>query len=296
MTTRHFLEVDDLTPAELAAVLDLSAATSWDTVLAGSAVALLFEKPSLRTRNACEVAVAQLGGHPLSMHGAEVGLGKREPAADVARVLSRYHALIGARVFDHGVLHEMAGVSAVPVVNLLSDAGHPCQALADLLTLRQRFGALDGLEVAYVGDFNNVARSLAIAASMAGMRVRVACPPGHGPSGEDVERAAIALVTSEPKEAVEGADAVYTDVWTSMGQEGEAAERKQAFEGFTVDAALLQCAAPHATFLHCLPAHRGEEVAAEVVDGEQSAVWQQAENRLHSFRGLLLWLAGQSTR
>ena len=296
-TTRHVLEVDDLTPGELAAVLDASALAEWDAVLGGQGVALLFEKPSLRTRNACEVAVVQLGGHPLSMHRDEVGLGTREPAGDVARVLSRYHAVIGARVFDHGVLREMAAVATVPVVNLLSDEGHPCQALADLLTLQQHFGKLDGLEVAFVGDFNNVARSLAIAAAMVGVGVRVACPPDHAPSADDLDRIRLAgaepFVTSRPNEAVDGVDAVYTDVWTSMGQEGESDTRRRAFEGFTVGSTLMRAAPSHAVFLHCLPAHRGEEVSAEVVDGPQSIVWQQAENRLHAFRGLLLWLLGQ---
>jgi ornithine carbamoyltransferase len=292
--TRHLLEVDDLSADELGAVLDLASARTWDAVLDRRGVALVFEKPSLRTRNACEMAVVQLGGHPLSMRGDEVGLGEREPAADVARVLSRYHAVIGARVFAHDVLHEMAAASSVPVVNLLSDEGHPCQALADLLTLQQHFGKLNGLELAYVGDFNNVARSLAVGAAMAGVGVRLACPPGHGPSAEDVDRIRLAgaepSLTSRPADAVAGADAVYTDVWTSMGHETESEARRRAFEGFTVDASLMQRAASHAVFLHCLPAHRGEEVAADVVDGQQSLAWQQAENRLHAFRGLLRWL------
>jgi ornithine carbamoyltransferase len=294
--TRHFLEVDDLSPAELAEVLELAAETEPAKVLDGRAVALLFEKPSLRTRNATEVAVFELGGHPLTLRGEEVGLGEREPVADVARVLSRYHAAICARVFEHAKLEDLAASASVPVVNLLSDDSHPCQALADLLTLRQQFGRLDGLEIAYVGDYNNVSRSLAIAAAMTGIGVRLACPPGYGPDAADLDRLKLAgldpLVTNRPAEAVAGADAVYTDVWTSMGQEQESTARRQAFEGFMVDTELMAGAAERAVFLHCLPAHRGEEVAGDVVDGRQSVVWQQAENRLHAVRGLFLWLFG----
>jgi ornithine carbamoyltransferase len=292
--TRHFLEVDDLSAAELGEVLELAAETEPAKVLDGRGVALLFEKPSLRTRNATEVAVFELGGHPLTLRGDEVGLGEREPVADVARVLSRYHAAICARVFEHTKLEELAAAASVPVVNLLSDDSHPCQALADLLTLRQHFGRLDGLEIAYVGDFNNVSRSLAIAAAMTGVGVRLACPPGYGPDDADLDRLKLLgldpLVTTRPAEAVAGADAVYTDVWTSMGQEQESAARRRAFEGFIVDGDLMADAAERAVFLHCLPAHRGEEVAGEVVDGRQSVVWQQAENRLHAVRGLFLWL------
>lgn len=293
---RHFLEVDDLTADELARVIELAAEQQPPPVLQGLGVALLFEKPSLRTRNATEVAVFQLGGHPLTLRAEEVGLADREPVADVARVLSRYHAAIAARVFEHQKLEELAAAASVPVINLLSDYAHPCQAVADLLTLHGHFGKLEGLEVAYVGDFNNVARSLAAAAALTGVHLRVATPAGFGPSPGDLDRlaglGAAPAVTANPHEAVEGADAVYTDVWTSMGQEGEATRRAQAFEGFTVDEGLMGHAASHAVFLHCLPAHRGEEVAAEVVDGPTSLVWQQAENRLHAARGLLLWLRG----
>ena len=292
--TRHFLEIDDLSADELTEVLELAGETRPAKVLEGRGVALIFEKPSLRTRNATEVAVFELGGHPLTLRGEEVGLAEREPVADVARVLSRYHAAICARVFEHAKLEELAASSSVPVVNLLSDDSHPCQAVADLLTLHQHFGKLEGLEIAYVGDFNNVSRSLALAGAMTGMGVRLACPPGYGPSDEDLDRLRLLglepVVTNRPHEAVDGADAVYTDVWTSMGQEEESKQRLQAFEGFMVDADLMTSAASHAVFLHCLPAHRGEEVAAAVVDGRQSVVWQQAENRLHAVRGLFLWL------
>ena len=294
--TRHFLEVDDLSPDELTQVLDLAAEAAPARVLEGRGVALLFEKPSLRTRNSTEIAVFELGGHPLTMHADEVGLGIREPVPDVARVLSRYHAAICARVFEHAKLEELAASASVPVVNLLSDDAHPCQALADLLTLRQHFGRLDGLELAYVGDYNNVSQSLALASAMSGIGVRLACPPGYSPTDAHLDRLQLQglepLVTNRPAEAVAGADVVYTDVWTSMGQEDEAAARRQAFEGFIVDEALMGAASDKAVFLHCLPAHRGEEVAAEVVDGRQSVVWQQAENRLHAIRGLFLWLFG----
>ncbi len=292
--TRHLLEIDDLTPDELTAVLDLAEDRDPPQVLLRRGVALVFEKPSLRTRNATELAVVQLGGHPLTLRHEEVGLAEREPVADVARVLSRYHAAIAARVFEHRKLEELAANASVPVINLLSDEGHPCQALADLLTIRQHFGSFEGVSVAYVGDYNNVSRSLALAAGLVGLDVRLACPPGYGPTSADLDRLKLVgldpLVTDRPAEAVAGADVVYTDVWTSMGQEAESAVRRRAFEGFMVDGELIAHGSARAVFLHCLPAHRGDEVAAEVVDGRQSLVWQQAENRLHATRGLLLWL------
>ncbi len=292
MSPRHLLEVDGLDAGELVAVLDLAAQPDPPAVLAGRGVALLFEKPSSRTRASMEMAVVQLGGHPISIRPDEVGIDTREPAEDVARIWSSYCAVIGARVYRHDVLERLASASAVPVVNLLSDAAHPCQALADLLTLRQRFGRLAGLSLAYVGDGNNVCRSLMVAGALAGVSVRVATPPGYEPPAALVAATGTEL-THDPAGAVAGADAVYTDVWASMGQEDEAEQRRRAFRGFQVDEALMARAAPHAIFLHCLPAHRGEEVAAAVVDGPASAVWQQAENRLHAQRGLLLWLAGQ---
>ncbi|MDP8974866.1 MAG: ornithine carbamoyltransferase [Actinomycetota bacterium] len=296
--TRHLLEVDDLSAHELAAVLNLAERADPPQVLAGRGMALLFEKPSLRTRNATEMAVVQLGGHPLSVRGEEVDVDVREPASDVARALSRYHAAIGARVFAHTTLERMAEAASVPVVNLLSDSAHPCQALADMLTLRRHFGRLAGIELAYVGDFNNVARSLGLAAALGGMTVRYACPDGYGPAQADLDavRAAGGDVspTTVPAEAASGADVVYTDVWTSMGAEDEAERRRQAFEGFTVDEGLMARAGEGAVFLHCLPAHRGEEVAAAVVDGPRSLVWEQAENRMHAVRGLLLFLLAEA--
>jgi ornithine carbamoyltransferase len=293
---RHLLEVDDLTPDELAEVLDLAEHPAPPQVLAGRGMALVFEKPSARTRNSMEMAVVQLGGHPIYITGPEVGLDVRETVEDVTRTLACYHGAIGARVFEHEKVERMAAVDAVPVVNMLSDAAHPLQALADLLTLRQELGGLEGRTVAYVGDANNVARSLAIAAGMAGMAFRLAAPGGYGFPETDLDRIRATglepFLTDRPAEAVEGADAVYTDVWTSMGQEAEADARRRAFEGFTIDARLLEGAAPHAVFLHCLPAHRGEEVAAEVIDGPQSRVWRQAENRMHAARGALAFLLG----
>ncbi|HET9611027.1 MAG TPA: ornithine carbamoyltransferase [Acidimicrobiales bacterium] len=301
MSVRHVLEIDDLSPAELDAVLRRAAAPPGDErPLAGRTVALYFEKPSLRTRHSCEVAVVQLGGHPVTFRRDEVGSGEREPIADIARVLSGYHAALGARVHDHGLLDELAGASTIPVVNLLSDRGHPCQALADLLTMRQQLGDLAGATVAWVGDFNNVARSLSLGATMAGMKVRLACPPGYGPADDDLDRLRALggepVVTHRPADAVAGAAAVHTDVWASMGQEAEAGERARAFEGFQVDDRLMAAAGPGAVFMHCLPAHRGEEVAATVVDGPQSVVFPQAHNRLHSMRGLLSWLIDEVDR
>jgi ornithine carbamoyltransferase len=293
MSGRHFLEVDDLDAGELEAVLDEAENPAPAQVLAGRGAALIFEKPSLRTRSSMELAVVQLGGHPVTIVGDEAGIDTRETAEDIARVLSRYHAVIGARVFDHARLERLSAASSVPVVNLLSDDAHPCQALADLLTIRQHFGDLKGRVLAYVGDGNNVCRSLMLAAVMSGIEMRVATPEGYEPEAAAVERArdgGEVTVSSDPVEAVRGADVVYTDVWTSMGQEAEAVARRRDFAGFTVDDQLMAAAAPEAVFLHCLPAHRGEEVAASVLEGPRSLVWQQAENRLHAQRGLLSWL------
>jgi ornithine carbamoyltransferase len=293
---RHLLEIDDLSAAEVVEVLDLAAASDRPPLLAGQSVGLYFEKPSLRTRHSCEVGVAQLGGHPVTFRTDEVVSGNREPLADIAKVLSGYHALIGGRVFDHSTLEQLAASSTIPVVNLLSDEGHPCQALADLLTMRELWGSLAGRTVAWIGDFNNVARSLGLAAARTGMALRIASPPGFGPSDGDVERLLAAgladtpFVTTRPVEAAKGADAVHTDVWASMGQEAEAEERRRAFEGFTVDDAVMAAADARAVFMHCLPAHRGDEVSASVVDGDQSVVFRQAHNRLHAFRGLLRFL------
>jgi ornithine carbamoyltransferase len=295
---RHLLDIDDLSGPELARILDLAEHPDPDPVLAGRGVALVFEKPSNRTRNATEMAVVALGGHPITIRGEEIGIGVRETVDDVVRVLGRYHRVVAARVFDHGVLEGMARVDAVPVVNLLSDLAHPCQALADLLTLRQRWGRLAGRSVAWVGDGNNVARSLIFACGLTGVDVRLACPPGHEPDPVALDAArshgAGVVVTADPAEAVKGADAVYTDVWVSMGQEDEQAAREDAFAGYQVDEALMAAAAPDAVFLHCLPAHRGLEFSAAVIDGPASVVWDQAENRMHAARGLLWWLVAEA--
>src|SRR4051812_39322135 len=248
---RHFLEVVDLSSDELNEVLVLAEQPNLPPVLTGRGVALLFEKASLRTRNSAEMAVVQLGGHPVTLRGDEIGVDDREPVADVARVLSGYHAVIGARVYRHTTLDQMAAASSVPVVNLLSDLAHPCQALADVLTLRQRFGDnLKGCVVAFVGDYNNVARSLALAMAMVGGEIRLACPAGYGPTPEQLEvlamHGATPQVSHRPDEIVAGAHAVYTDVWTSMGQEAEAEARRKAFEGFTVDRRLMDVAGSEA--------------------------------------------------
>lgn len=292
---RHLLEVDDLTAAELGEVLALGRAHALHRPMEGRGAALLFEKPSARTRHSTEMAVVQLGGHPIYVRPDEVGIDTRESAEDVARTLTQFHAAICARVFDHGVLERMAGAGSVPVVNLLSDAAHPLQAVADLLTLDASVG-LEGRTVAWVGDFSNVARSLALGCALTGVAVRVASPDGYGPSADDVARVR-ALggsieVGDDPAGAAKDADAVTTDAWYSMGQEDEAAERRPLFAPYRVDAALMAEAAPDAVFLHCLPAHRGEEVTDEVLDGPASRVWPQAGNRLHAARAVLSWLLG----
>jgi ornithine carbamoyltransferase len=295
---RHFLDTDDLSSQELHHVLDHAERPLPPRILEGRGVALLFEKQSLRTRHSAEMAVVQLGGHPITVKGDEIGAGNREPLADIARVLAGYHALIGARVYDHRHLTELAAVEALPVVNLLSDLAHPCQTLADLLTMRQEWGTLAGRTVAWIGDFNNVGRSLALGAALSGMQVQIGVPDGYGPTDDDLARLArlgcVPLVTNVAAKATAGADAVHTDVFTSMGQEAEAAERTAAFRGFQVDESVMAAARPGALFMHCLPAHRGEEVAAAVVDGPQSRVIAQAHNRMHAFRGLVWWLVEQA--
>lgn len=298
---RHFLEVDDLDADELAFVLELAARPTLPPILAGRGAALIFEKPSARTRNATEMAVVQLGGHPITIRNEEIGLGVRESVEDVTRTLACFHSVLAARVFSHDTLERMSRVSVVPIVNLLSDLAHPMQALADLLTLRQELGDLQGRTLAWVGDTNNVCRSLTIGASMLGMQVRVAPPPDYEFTDVELDRLALAGAVpnqfDRPEEAVRGADAVSTDTWVSMGQENEAGERHHDFEGYTVDDAMMAIAAPHAVFLHCLPAHRGEEVSDSVLDGPQSRVWRQAENRMHTARALLWFvLASESDK
>jgi len=302
MTSTDFLEVDDLDPTRLARLL--AVAEGWKAhpgdvpaCLAGQGVAMIFEKPSARTRTSTELAVATLGGHAVHLRGDEVGFGHRETTEDIARTLAGYCTIICARVFDHATLDAMARAVDTPIVNLLSDREHPSQALADLLTLDELLGSLDGRRVAYVGDGNNVAASLAVAAALSGLELTVATPPDFALPDDVVERArnlgGAVETTADPYEAVEGVDAVYTDVWTSMGQEAEREQRRAAFAGYTVDRALMDAARPDAYFLHCLPAHRGEEVSADVIDGPRSAVWQQAANRMHATRALLADLGGR---
>jgi ornithine carbamoyltransferase len=288
---RHFLEIDDLDADELDLVLSLAEQPALTQLLAGRGAALVFEKPSVRTRNATEMAVVQLGGHPITIRSDEVGLDDRESVEDVTRTLACFHAVLAARVFAHRTLERMATVSSVPIVNLLSDIAHPMQALADLLTVRQELGELRGRTIAWIGDTNNVCRSLTIGASMLGMTVRVAPPPEYEFSAEELDRLALAGASPQhfnrPEDAATGADVVSTDTWVSMGQEDEAGERHHDFDGFTVDDRLMALAAPHAVFLHCLPAHRGQEVTDAVLDGSQSRIWRQAANRMHTARALL---------
>jgi ornithine carbamoyltransferase len=293
--TRNLLDIDDLTPSELAAILDLAADEHPPHVLAGRGVALVFQKPSARTRSSSELAVFQLGGHPLTIRADEVGIDERESAEDVARTLAQYHTAIGARVLDHEVLVRMSSVVDVPVINLLSDRAHPLQAIGDLITLRSQWGGyLAGHRLAWVGDANNVARSLVLACAMVGVDVTMATPPSHRLDKSTVDAVSALggnlVQTSSVDEAVKEADAVYTDVWVSMGQEQESVERLGAFAPYQVGASLMSLGAPGAVFLHCLPAHRGEEVTAEVIDGPASVVWPQAANRLRAMRAVLLWL------
>jgi ornithine carbamoyltransferase len=303
---RHLLDVTDVTADEIVRILDLAEAPvetlgrPLEATSGRLGAALLFEKPSTRTRHSMEMAVVQLGGHPITTRADEVGLDTREPAEDVARILAGYHALIAARVFDHGMLTRMAEVVDVPVVNMLSDRSHPLQAFADALTMRQRLGPLAGRTVAWVGDYNNVARSLGEIGAALGMHLRYACPPGYDADDAELERmlllgAASVEQSARAADAVVGAHAVHTDTWVSMGQESDTQQRRTAFEGFRVDAQMMATADPSAVFMHCLPAYRDVEVAADVIDGAQSAVFQQGHNRLHAARGALAFLLGASS-
>ncbi len=273
----------------LALAKELKAKAYRGEELRGKTLALLFEKPSLRTRTTLEVAMLHLGGHAVYLDQRQVGLGEREPVRDVAKNLERFVEGIAARVYAHATVEALAHHARVPVINALSDRAHPLQALADLLTLEEAFGGLEGLELAWVGDGNNVLHSLLEAAPLVGLRVRVATPKGYEPSPELLQRAR-ALLTHDPKEAALGAHALYTDVWTSMGQEGERERRLRDFQGFQVDGALLDLLHPQGIFLHCLPAHYGEEVTEEVLHGPRSRVFDQAENRLHTAKAVLLTL------
>lgn len=286
---RDLLAIRDLHCADLEQILALSANLPSDRPLAGKGVALYFEKPSARTRNSMEMAIAQLGAHPVCLQRDELGIGTRETAADIARTLACYHSVIAARVRDHAVLEEMAAATEVPVLNMLSNCDHPLQALADMLTIRQLLGRIEGARIAFIGEANNVARSLAEACSLLGAELTVASPAGYG---FDAPLVGVRQI-EDPAQAVANADIVYTDVWVSMGQDTEADVRKGAFANHIVDAKLM-AKANDAWFMHCLPARRGEEVAAEIIDGPRSAVWRQAENRMHSARGALLWMTGSA--
>jgi ornithine carbamoyltransferase len=295
--TRHVLEIDDLDPARFARVVDDAIAWKHEPaavphVLSGHSVTALFQKPSARTRISIETAVSSLGGHPIYVRDEDVHLDTRESVEDVTRTMASMCAVIAARVFDHHVLERMTTVSSVPVVNLLSDRSHPCQALADFLTIREHFGGVEGRRIAYVGDGNNVTASLAFATALSGAELVVASPDGYELDSNVVDRArnlgGSVELTGDAYEAVRGADVVYSDVWTSMGQEAEHEQRLRAFDGWTIDPALMKAAGEDAIFMHCLPAHRGEEVTADVIDGQQSVVWQQAGNRMDSVRALIV--------
>lgn len=298
----------------LLSIADLSAGDIWhllqratklkqgdgEALLEGKVLALLFEKPSLRTRVSFEVAVWQMGGQAIYLSPGEVGLGKREQVPDVARTLSRYVDIIAARTFSHQILELMAHYAGVPVINALSDREHPCQALADLLTIYERKGGLNGLKLAYIGDGNNVARSLVLAASLTGMNFAIASPPDYGLDDETLYRAgefarnngAEILLTTEPHEAINNTDIIYTDVWTSMGQEIEAEARRNIFAPYQVNASLLSTAREDALFMHPLPAHHGEEIAEGLLEHPKSVVFDQVENRLHIQKALLVDILG----
>jgi ornithine carbamoyltransferase len=306
MAQRHFLSLKDWSRDEIELLFEQAAAIkaspqSYASALSGQSLAMIFQKPSTRTRVSFEVGMYQLGGRALFLGSDDIQLNRGESIADTARVLSRYVQGIVARVFAHQDILDLARHGSVPVINGLSDLLHPCQALADYFTLRERRGALQGLKLAYVGDGNNVANELMFGAVKLGMQCSIGCPKGYEPNPlifKSAVREAQKLgsptpeVTQDPYEAAAGADVVYTDVWTSMGQEAESAARQTAFQGYGVTPQLMAAAGPEALFMHCLPAHRGEEVAAEVIDGPQSAVFDEAENRLHVQKAVLMTLMG----
>jgi ornithine carbamoyltransferase len=308
MKQKHLLSLRDYSRADIEEIFDLAARVKRDpggysSALAGKALAMIFQKPSTRTRVSFEVGMFQLGGTALYLGANDIQLHRGETIADTAKVLSRYVDAIMARVFSHQDVIDLARHGSVPVINGLSDLLHPCQALADYFTLRERRGGLEGLKIAYVGDGNNVCHELMIGAMKLGMAMSVATPAGYEPNQLIVKSVAreaqksgtpVPEIVGDPMEAVAGADVVYTDVWASMGQEAEAESRAQAFTGFMVSPEMMAAASRDAVFMHCLPAHRGEEVAAEVIDGPHSVVFDEAENRLHTQKALLLLLMGQA--
>jgi ornithine carbamoyltransferase len=304
MSFRHFRTFDDLTPTELLHILDRAAELkklrgqeAHPRPLLGKTIAVVLEKASTRTRVSFEVGIHELGGFPLTLVSRDTQMGRGEPVQDTARMLSRYTHGIVYRTFGHERIEAMAAAAEVPVINGLSDDHHPCQLLADLMTIREETkGRLYEVKVAWIGDGNNMVHSWIQSAAMTGLDLRLACPEGYEPSPAVVERARALgrgsiRIVRDPAEAVDGVDVVTTDVWASMGQEGEAAAREKAFAGYLVDEALMARASKSAIFLHCLPAHRGEEVSAEVIDGPQSRVWDEAENRLHAQKALLEFVA-----
>ncbi len=305
MKGKDLLSISDLNSKDIHSLISDAVEIKdkgWLTVLDRKTLALLFEKPSLRTRTSFEVAMRQLGGEVIYLSPAEVGLGRRESVPDVARVLGRYVDAIALRTFSHQTLEILADYSRVPVINALSDLEHPCQALSDLLTIYEKKKVLKGLTIAFIGDSNNVAHSLLLAASLTGINFRIASPSGYtiqdSISSRSQEYSKISgsriFLTEEPRLAVNGADVVYTDVWTSMGQEAEAEERRHVFSNYRVDGELLSLAKKDAIFMHDLPAHRGEEVTNDVIDGLQSVVFNQAENKMHLLKALLTQMLGGS--
>ncbi len=296
---RDFLAIPDFSTLELTKLLDLAERMRRGEYtgkpIAGKTLAMIFMKASTRTRVSFEVGTYQLGGHALFLSPRDVQLGRGEPIADTARVLSRYVDGIMIRTFAHAEVEELARYADVPVINGLTDLVHPCQVLADLLTVRQTFGSIEGRKIAWIGDGNNMANSWINAAFRLGFELALACPEGYEPNADLLERArahAKITLTRDPREAVTGAHVVNTDVWASMGQEEEQTKRERDFTGYTVDESLMQRASSDAIFLHCLPAHRGEEVAAEVIDGPRSKVWDEAENRLHVQKAIMAVLMG----
>jgi ornithine carbamoyltransferase len=309
MSKRDFLSIDGLTAEELTGLLDEAddvkrKPEKYTDALNGRQIALIFEKPSTRTRVSFEAAVTSMGGHAIVLRGDELQLGRGETIEDTGRVLARYTDALVVRTFGQDRLERLAASSSVPVINALSDYSHPCQALADYQTIREQRGELIGRTLAYVGDGNNIAHSLMFAGARLGMHIRVACPSGYEPLRNVVRRSSLTAaetggsitVTNAVAEAVRDADVLYTDVWASMGQENEAEHRKEIFGRYRIDTEALDLAADDAIVLHCLPAHRGEEIAADVLDGPRSAVWDQAENRLHSQKALLSWLLAKDDR
>jgi ornithine carbamoyltransferase len=305
VTKRDYVNENDWAPAEIEKLLDLAARIKgrpddWRIALSGRSLAMIFEKSSTRTRVSFEAGMFQLGGLAMFLSSRDLQLGRGEPISDTARVLSRYVDGIMARTYAHSTVEDLARFASIPVINGLSDLLHPCQALADFLTVRERFGTARGFGLCYVGDGNNVAHSLLLTGAKLGARVSVVTPPGYAPEPRVVdwahatasETGGSIVVTTSIEEGIAGAHAVYTDVWASMGQEGEAAERAKIFEPYRVTRHVLRMAEPDAIFLHCLPAHRGEEVEADVIDSPASAVFDQAENRLHAQKALLVALLG----